>query len=194
MLTLSLTSLEFFSERRDLAGVLASACSGAIFSNSLKHRYVLWRVWGGTSRLALFVGLNPSTADESRDDPTIRRCLGFARHLGYSGMLVANLFAYRATDPEDLFRVEDPIGADNDVWLDLAGSCACDTIACWGNHGKQHQRGASVVPTLKDPKCFCLTKAGEPSHPLYLPSTATPTRLREALPPNSRPEGDCQAF
>ena len=85
--------------------------SGAIFSECKKYRYLLWRKWGKSphSKYVMFVGLNPSTADESIDDPTIRRCICFAKDWGYDGLFMANLFAYRATYPVDMFKFAEPI-------------------------------------------------------------------------------------
>ena len=88
--------------------------STADFSFCGQYRYTLTRVWSLERGLVLFVGLNPSTADAERDDPTVRRCVGYARRWGFGGVLVANLFAYRATDPRDLLAVSYPIGPRND--------------------------------------------------------------------------------
>ncbi len=87
----------------------------AVFSPSRKYRYVLRREWGDTERkMAVFIGLNPSTADETTDDPTIRRCMGYARDWGCSGLYMLNLFAVRATDPKDMLADLNPVGADNE--------------------------------------------------------------------------------
>lgn len=188
MLTRMLISREFFSGKREFYQVLEATSEGAVFSASREHRYLLWRVWSGTDRLALFVGLNPSTADETADDPTIRRCIGFARRWNCSGVLVANLFAFRATEPKILFRAEDPIGADNDDWISLVSRKAERTVVCWGNHGKQLGRSNIVLRMLHDPICFYRTKAGEPVHPLYLPYTSTTTPALSASIASSEPQ------
>ena len=91
----------------------------ANFSRCRRYRYALWRRWAPGDDYGLLVGLNPSTADHRRDDPTIRRCIGFARDWGYSGLCVANLFAFRATYPRDLFAADDPVGPRNDAWQQL---------------------------------------------------------------------------
>ena len=88
--------------------------TGATFSSDERYRYLLWRRWS-SSQLALFIGLNPSTADAANDDPTIRRITGFSRSLGFGGFLIVNLFAFRATKPIDLFASSDPIGPENDA-------------------------------------------------------------------------------
>ena len=91
----------------------------AIFSSCRKYRYILWRRWAVdcNANYAMFVGLNPSTADETDDDPTIRRCIRFAKSWGYSGLCMANLFAYRATDPKDMLVATGPVGVENDKYL-----------------------------------------------------------------------------
>ena len=89
----------------------------ATFSNCRKYRYALSRSWDEKKKIVLFIGLNPSTADEKKDDPTIRRCINYAQSWGFGGLQVANLFAYRATKPTKLRYVENPVGDDNDQQL-----------------------------------------------------------------------------
>ena len=141
------------------------------------YRYTLWREWSTTnSEYALFVGLNPSTADEIVDDQTIRRCAGFARGWGYGGMCVANLFAYRATDPENMKRYHSPVGPDNDQWLSTLASEAAVIVAGWGNDGSFAGRDQVVKGLLKGRlSCLALTKHGQPKHPLYLRANLLPT-------------------
>jgi len=91
--------------------------SGAVFSPCDRYRYVLWRTWKPHIPSVVFIGLNPSTADAQRNDPTIRRCIGFAQTWGYGGIIIANLFSYRATQPNTLRQVSDPVGPDTDQWL-----------------------------------------------------------------------------
>ncbi len=146
----------------------------ANFSRCRRYRYALWRRWAPGQDYVLLVGLNPSTADHRQDDPTIRRCIGFARDWGYSGLCVANLFAFRATYPRDLFAAEDPVGPRNDAWLRHLGRGAALVVAGWGNHGQHNERALQVrrhVPALH---CLRLNGSGEPAHPLYLPKTLTP--------------------
>lgn len=90
---------------------------GAHLSACGAYRYALRRTWDPARPAALFVGLNPSTADAERDDPTTRRCVRFARDWGFGGLLVGNLFAYRATRPRDLRAAAEPVGPENDWWL-----------------------------------------------------------------------------
>jgi len=119
--------------------------------------------------------LNPSTADESQDDPTIRRCISFARQWGYGGITVANLFALRSPYPSDLRESNDPIGPENDQWLkDLAGKSGI-VVGAWGNHGTYLQRGEKVAAMFPNMQCLGTTKHSQPRHPLYV---AADTKLK----------------
>lgn len=146
--------------------------SGATFSNCRRYRYALWRNWFNEGPRVAFIGLNPSTADESANDPTIRRCIGFARGWGYSGLVMVNLFAWRATDPKHLAKVEDPVGPMNDETL-LWACCTCTrTVAAWGANRWAEGRAGVVTAQLLYLWCLGTTKAGQPKHPLYLPKSA----------------------
>jgi hypothetical protein len=128
-------------------------------------------------RTVAFIGLNPSTADETQDDPTIRRCRAFACSWGYDNLVMLNLFAYRATRPADMKAAADPIGPDND-WHLLDACMRADLIvAAWGSHGSFWNRDVSLRKLLG--RCqlhyLRLTKDGHPAHPLYLPGWLKPT-------------------
>lgn len=140
----------------------------AAFSPCRLYRYTLDIVWDDTKPLAAFIGLNPSTADEVKDDPTVRRCRGFAEQWGCGGMRMLNIFAYRATLPADMQAVEDPVGSENDLQIPLIG-CTGPHVACWGIHGKHLGRGAAVLQNLSGLQCLGRTANGSPKHPLYLP-------------------------
>ncbi len=146
----------------------------ASFSRCGRFRYTLRRTWGPGERL-VFVGLNPSTADAHRDDPTIRRCTGFARREGYGGLVVVNVFAFRATKPTSLFAADDPVGRRNNGVL-RRETAGCDVVCCWGNHGRRRGRGAEVLDLLRGTarslSHFGLTKKEEPRHPLYVRASA----------------------
>lgn len=144
---------------------------GATIDESGTYRYALWRVWDPARP-------HPSTADHKQDDPTIRRCIGFARCWGEAGgILVVNLYAYRATDPKALRRAPDPVGPQNDAYLLLAAVHCSRIVAAWGNGGEYLQRERVVLQLLASHPIFCLgtTSRGKPRHPLYL---AASTSLR----------------
>lgn len=146
--------------------------TGASFSDCERYRYTLWRTWG-TGPTINFIMLNPSTADERVNDPTIERCQRRADKLGYGGLIVTNLFALRATDPDDMLRDAAPVGPENDDAI-RESACQANQIVCaWGNHGSHLGRGAMILTMLRN---FCphklhalkVSKSGQPSHPLYL--------------------------
>lgn len=145
---------------------------GAAFSPCRRYRYALWRMWDEERPIVLFVCLNPSAADEARDDPTVRRCLGYARAWGFGGLRLANLFALRATDPAALRRADDPTGPANDRWIARMAQGASRVVLAWGNQGGE--RGDAVRARLPDPHCLRLTRSGQPAHPLYLPASLVP--------------------
>lgn len=125
---------------------------------------------GGEGLRVAFILLNPSVADASRDDPTVRRCLGFARSWGYGRLDIVNLFAYRATSPAVLRRVPDPIGPDNDRYLVDVCQRADLVVAAWGNGGLWLDRASQVLTLVSCANLVTLgtTQRGQPRHPLYL--------------------------
>ena len=160
------------------------------FSPCRKYRYTLWRefVTSGdllsheraleTASYVQFIGLNPSTADETKDDPTIRRCIGFAKAWGYGAMCMTNLFAFRATQPEDMKKCLEPVGTENEYYLLETGKKAGLIVAAWGVHGihlrqnkKVHQAFVSLGLQLNH---LGLSKDGHPKHPLYLKADTKP--------------------
>jgi hypothetical protein len=149
--------------------------SGATFDETGAYRYALWRVWEPSKPRLCFVLLNPSTADAERNDPTIRRCLGFARTWDFGGVEVVNLYAYRATRPAALFRAADPVGPENDRYLAEAVSRAGRVVVGWGNQGAKPER-LTLARALLHPTAFCfgITSAGQPRHPLYVRADTPP--------------------
>ena len=140
----------------------------AVFSPDRVYRYELRRTWGPGPVVA-FIGLNPSTADETVDDPTIRRCIGFAKRWGYGGLVMLNLFAFRATDPRDMRAADDPVGPDNDRHLIAATSESGLVVAAWGVHGAYRNRDREVAGLLAwNLMALGLTRDGHPRHPLYV--------------------------
>lgn len=144
--------------------------SHAVMSECGRYRYSLTRHWGTGHRL-LFIMLNPSTADEHDDDPTIRRCIGFAQRNGFGELHVCNLFAYRATVPRQLRTADDPVGPLNDEWIQREMGHASLTVAAWGAWPGAEERAREVVKLAGHGPLFCLgtTKDGSPRHPLYVP-------------------------
>lgn len=148
------------------------APSTATYSDCEKYRYALTRIWDDQGRRALFVMLNPSTATEVQNDPTVERCERRARALGFGAFRVCNIFAYRATNPSDMRAQSDPNGPENNTSIADAATWADQIICAWGTHGEHMDRGAAVEHLLRDqPKPLYhlgLSKAGHPKHPLYI--------------------------
>ena len=159
---------------------MSELANGATFSRDGRYRYHLWRSAQrqGAGSVA-FIMLNPSTADEKNDDPTVRRCIAYAKAWGYQRLDVVNLFALRATDPKALTKVEDPVGPKNDEIIERTMNDASLVVAAWGVHGALHGRDDDVirmgVPTSKF-HYLRFTKGKHPAHPLYLPSTLKPIK------------------
>lgn len=148
----------------------------AVISDDGLYRYSLVRRWDVTLPVMVFIMLNPSTADANLDDPTIRRCMGFARTMGFGGIMVVNLFAFRATSPDDMKAAEDPVGLDNDHWLgkafDYCSRAQRSAVAAWGVHGQHKDRDYAVAALAAkhgvELMCLGKTKGGDPRHPLYV--------------------------
>ena len=146
--------------------------SEALYSDCELYRYALTRIWSDEAPRLSFVMLNPSTADERRNDPTIARCEARARRAGYGGFRVVNLFAFRATDPRELRRAADPVGPGNDAALAEAVGWADALLLGWGRHGALAGRGELVARALRaaggDLRCLGVNMDGSPRHPLYV--------------------------
>ncbi len=133
------------------------------------YRYLLWRAWNAKLPRLLWILLNPSTADECVDDPTLRRVLGFSRSYGFGGLEVVNLFALRSPHPRALTQVVDPVGPENDMYIREAVGRASKIVAAWGSFGTLYRRGHSILAQIDCPiYCLGITKNGSPRHPLYL--------------------------
>ena len=148
------------------------AQSTALYSECLCYRYSLTRIWNPNRERVHFVMLNPSTATEIQNDPTVERCERRARALGYGAFCVTNIFAWRDTDPKKMRDALDPIGFHNDEAIKKACDWADKTIAAWGTHGTHMQRGTYVEKLLaglnKPVFHLGLSKDGHPLHPLYI--------------------------
>jgi hypothetical protein len=153
----------------------------AIFSPCRTWRYELRRTWQPARPAAMFVGLNPSTADELSDDNTVKRCMTYARRWGYGALIMTNLFGFRATDPRDMKAHPNPIGPENDAHLQFLATEAGIVIAAWGHHGTYRGRAREVLQAglLGDFRVLALTANDQPGHPLYLKGELTPITLDE---------------
>ena len=148
------------------------AQSTAVYSDCENYRYSLTRVWEPAGRKAAFIMLNPSTATEVQNDPTVERCERRARALGFGAFNVTNIFAWRDTDPRKMRKAVDPVGPANDQAIREASDWADQIVAAWGTHGAHLERGASVETLLRATGLpvyhLGLSKAGHPKHPLYI--------------------------
>lgn len=177
-------------------GSLLDECStpqrGAVLSGDGQYRYRLWRIWDDLAPIMVWVLLNPSTADADVDDPTLRKCIGFARAHKHGGVILVNLFAYRATNPKELPKVSDPVGPENDqhlLWAVNAPILAT-VVAAWGADRFARTQATRVRVMLRAQRplqCFGQSpKSRTPNHPLYLPYT---TPLGSGLVRNGRSGG-----
>ena len=150
----------------------------AILSEDKKYRYVLSRIWDESKPKVMIIGLNPSTADAINDDPTITKCINFAKSWGYGGVYMLNLFAFRTSKPKVMFSADEPIGVENDKYL-IDYSLKCDKVVCtWGNDGSYKNRNSEIKSILSNLHYLALNKSGEPAHPLYLKSELIPIKFR----------------
>ena len=158
----------------------------AIISPCKRYRYQLERCWHSRparNSTVAFIGLNPSTADANQDDPTIRKCMAYAKAWQFKKLIMVNLFAWRSTEPGELLLAKNPVGSHNDEHLDEAVSSSALVVACWGEHGTIMGRSDALRARYQR-RLMCLRTnlSGEPTHPLYLPATLTPVKLRKTCP------------
>lgn len=165
--------------------------SGAVISACGQYRYALWRIWDDCRPVMSFVMMNPSTANAADDDPTIRRCVGFAKREGCGGIYVTNVFALRSTDPAALSSHPDPFGPENEKHLLGADRVSMMTqlVVAWGARkgGRRlahYYKKAAVILVTQSPHCLGVTRDGDPCHPLYL-ANSTPL-VRWYLPDDER--------
>ena len=153
----------------------------AIFSDDHKYRYLLRRNLKQPGDKILFIMLNPSTADENKDDNTVRRCRLYSIDWGYAWMEVTNIFAIRSTDPSALYEDEEPVGTHNDYMIEMAVQEADKVICAWGSHGDNFpdrvDRIIEIVSKYKTPYALAFTKSGQPRHPLYLAKALKPIEM-----------------
>jgi hypothetical protein len=181
----TLKQLDLFSNEAPPKGLhICNVTSSAFISECGKYRYELRRTWDESRPKVMFIMLNPSTADAEIDDPTIRRCVGFAKSWGYGGILVGNLFAYRATEPKTLLTVNDPIGRENLTHLKVMYNESDTAICAWGNGKLVEKLGKKFGEDYKPLSGFLgriyyleLANDGTPKHPLYLKGDLKPVRF-----------------
>lgn len=151
----------------------------ATISDCGNYRYHLGRTWGD-GPIMRFIMLNPSTADADIDDPTIRRCISFAKREECGAIAVVNLFAFRATKPADMMVAPDPIGPDNQAhlqsWIGSEPGFTKEIVAAWGANPMAAQRFKEIVEfgllRTRTWQCLGKTKSGAPRHPLYVKGDA----------------------
>lgn len=160
---------------------MISQFTGAVVDPTRHYRFVLWRFWNESPRI-LFIGLNPSTADEFSNDPTVHRLLAFANDWGYGGLYLCNAFSYRAKSPETLAEVE-AIHSANIPAITMAYQLTTMVVLIWGDGIEKIKDGKSIAAHIhelvKPAWCLGVTSKGNPKHPLYLPSD---TLLEEFSP------------
>jgi hypothetical protein len=148
----------------------------ATFDSTGCYRYYLGRHWSQAGSSLTIIMLNPSQADASRDDPTLRRCIGLAQGWGFGAIAVVNLFAYRSPHPRVLRQVADPIGPGNNAALAEATQQADQILLAWGNWGGWLARDRAVlellIPHQAKLRCLGRNRTGQPRHPLYIPRAA----------------------
>lgn len=161
--------------------------SGAVFTDDRSHRLYLWRRWNKQRPWVMFIGLNPSTADERLNDPTVRRCIGFAVNWGYGGIFMCNVFTLVSTDPKKL-NTETPIVREAHLAMRVIRKRCREAVAAWGSLITQVRAGEDRLHRIQEDlgplHCLGLTKHGHPRHPLYLPYSASlrlyePTKVKE---------------
>lgn len=167
---------------KDLPG-LEKERREAIFSADRKYRYTLTIIWDAEKPIIQFIGLNPSDANEVRDDSTMRRLKGFCRAWGYGGFIMTNAFAFVSKNPDVMKRHKAPVTEQNpptylkvqnlnDYYIQTVHQTEVElTVACWGNHGTHMGRDIEIKSMITGMKCFRLTGKGCPEHPLYLPAS-----------------------
>ena len=166
---------------RDSMGFLKGK-SGALFSANRLYRYALWRIWNRKKGFFTVIGLNPSTADEYKNDPTVTRCIKRAKNWGYGGLIMVNLFGLRSTKPEVMLNNDHPNGLDNNYWLQRSAYVSKMILAAWGINGDHMHRANFVKELLEDHTLWTLAinKGGTPKHPLYCKDNAEPILIQGA--------------
>lgn len=155
--------------------------NGACFSECRKYRYALWRIWDKSMPLVMFIGLNPSTADETAPDPTINTVRALATNWGYGGFYMMNLFAIVSAYPEVLKSHPDPLG-NNDGWIENVAKKCKDVVFAWGRFKEAKERSKKIIDQFPEALCIKILKDGSPKHPLYTPYNSLPIKFKICTP------------
>lgn len=159
--------------------LFANDSSGAVFSDDRKYRYALWRIWDNRKPLVMFIGLNPSTADEASPDNTITRVKGIVENLGYGGFYMMNLFAIVSKEPKILKTHPDPLG-DNDGWIEKI-SAKCEMVVfAWGAFKEAKERCRKIIEMFPNGKALQILNDGSPKHPLYCRKDTQPVDFKSS--------------
>lgn len=149
-----------------------------------KYRYSLSRTWDESKAKVLFIGLNPSKADATKDDPTIWKLIKYCQSWGYGGFTIVNLFAYRSTNPDALLNKPLPLvlGPDNKTHLSVHIAEATLVVVMWGNNAYRispnyTEEWVNKLRKMEKAKCFKINRDGSPAHPLYLPGKIKPIKF-----------------
>lgn len=140
--------------------------NGATFSECRQYRYKLWRIWDRSKPLIAFMGINPSTANETEPDNTIKRVIAIAKNNGFGGIYMINLFGLVSTDPDVLLTHPNPVG-DNDTHIEVVQGLVWGVVCAWGAFKQAKLRANEVYPRIGNPLTLCILKDGSPKHPLY---------------------------
>lgn len=152
--------------------------SGAAFSDCRNYRYGLWRIWNEDNGIVMFIGLNPSKADERDNDPTIKRVMSFAFKWGFGGVIMANLFAWVTPYPWELKECKNPLG-ENVQWLGELSLKSQRIVFSWGTFKEAQARATEVIQLFPDAYALKINKDGSPQHPLYVPGNVIPVKFKQ---------------
>lgn len=176
-------------EQLNLMDGMTADAADATFSPCKRYRYTLTRTWDPSRPRLVFLMLNPSTADELANDPTVERCHRRAQRMGFGGVGVVNLFAFRSTNPDALYSEADPVGPENDAAILSMCRDAGQVICAWGTHGNYQGRATSVLHTLAEAgirlHALAINADATPKHPLYVSNDTTPIPYPDAAPASS---------
>jgi hypothetical protein len=155
------------NKQLELFGLDNDYLNGAEFSMCGSRRYLLWRIWDDKKGKVMFIGLNPSTAGTSNDDPTIKRVISFAKQWEYGGVFMLNLFTIISADPKILINCPDK-EFKADYFLRIYSSFVDRIVFCWGNFKESKERAQAVIKMFPDAYCLKKNNDGSPRHPLYV--------------------------